>query len=307
MKYLVTGGCGFIGSHIVEALLAGGGSVRVLDNLSSGYERNLATVRKQVELVVEDVRHPDALSIAMQGVDYVFHEAALVSVFDSVERPIDNHEINITGTLNVLQAARAANVKRVVVASSAAIYGDDRTIPKREDMLPKPASPYGLAKIAKEYYMSIFAQLYGMETVSLRYFNVYGPRQDPKSMYSGVISKFCDVVQAGQNLMIFGDGRQTRDFVYVGDVVQANLKAMHTAGIGKGNVYNIGTGVQTSLLELVEALRDITGRKFTVEHKPARAGDVTDSLADITRARSELNYAPQMPIRDGLRRLLKAC
>lgn len=303
--YLITGGCGFIGSHLAEALVARGDSVRILDNLSSGYERNIESIRDRVQFVRGDVRDPDVLATTMQGVHRVFHEAALVSVFDSVERPLDNHEINVTGTLNVLMAARDAGVKRVVVASSAAIYGNNPELPKREDMRPEPASPYGLAKIAKEYYFSVFASLYGLETVCLRYFNVYGPRQDPKSMYSGVISKFGDVIRAGENPTVFGDGSQTRDFVYVRDVVAANLKAMDTPGVGHGEVFNVATGHRTSLLDLLAAFRDLTGSNFQVQFKPERAGDIRHSVADVSRARDVLDFAARYGIREGLQELLK--
>lgn len=304
--YLITGGCGFIGSHIAEALLARGDAVRIFDNLSSGYEHNIAAFRTKVDFVRGDVRDPDALATAMQGITHVFHKAALVSVFDSVERPRDNHEINLTGTLNVLTAARDAKVKRAVLASSAAIYGNDPTLPKQEDMRPAPESPYGLAKLTNEYYMSVFASLYGLETVSLRYFNVYGPRQDPKSMYSGVIAKFCEVVTTGQNPTVFGDGGQTRDFVFVKDIVAANLLAMSAPGVGRGEAINIGTGTQSSLLALLDALREITGRAFTPQFRPERVGDIRHSYADITRARTRLNFTPRFSIREGLRELLAA-
>lgn len=304
MRYLITGGCGFIGSHIAEALVEEGRDVRIYDNLSSGYERNIAGFRDRVEFIEGDVRDAAAITAAARDVDFIFHEAALVSVFDSVDRPVDNHEINITGTLNVLNAARECGVKRVVVASSAAIYGNDPALPKCEDMRPQPASPYGLAKICKEYYMSVFAALYGVQTVSLRYFNVYGPRQDPSSMYSGVISKFTSVIKSGQVPLIFGDGLQTRDFVFVKDVVQANLLAMHTPGIGVGEVFNVATGIRTSLLDLLTAIQEIAKTDFQPEFKPVRAGDIRDSVADITRARTHLEFNPAYDIRRGLRELM---
>ncbi|MCE9615648.1 MAG: SDR family oxidoreductase [Lentisphaerae bacterium] len=304
--YLITGGCGFIGSHIAEALVARGDKVRIFDNLSSGYERNLDGIRQRVEFVRGDVRDTSALQQAMQGVRHVFHEAALVSVFDSVERPIDNHEINLTGTLNVLMAARQAGVRRLVVASSAAIYGNTPELPKREDMRPSPESPYGLAKLAKEHYFAVFAALYGLETVCLRYFNVYGPRQDPKSMYSGVISKFCDVLAAGQHPTVFGDGGQTRDFIFVKDIVAANLLAMDSPRVGHGEVFNVATGRQTSLLDLLKVLGELTGRQFETAFKPARAGDIRHSLADVSKARRELGFEAKYDIKDGLRLLLAA-
>ena len=306
MKTLITGGCGFIGSHIAEALVSEGQDVRIFDNLSSGYLHNLEPFRDKVEFIEGDVRDSAAVAAAMQGVTQVFHEAALVSVFESVEKPQDNHDINLTGTLNVLTAARDAGAKRLVVASSAAVYGNDPALPKREAMLPQPESPYALAKITKEYYLSVFSKLYGLETVSLRYFNVYGPRQDPGSMYSGVISKFSEVIRAGQDPTVFGDGEQTRDFVFVKDVVQANLLAMRGTAATSGSVFNIGTGQRTSLLELLNALRDLTGNDFRVAFKEERAGDIRHSVADISAAVSTLGYTPGFTIHDGLRALLES-
>ena len=215
--YLITGGAGFIGSHLAEDLLAGGGRVRILDNLSSGHLENLAPLRDRIEFIHGDIRNPADLTAAMHGVRYVFHEAALVSVFDSIARPQDNHDINITGTLNVLQAAKNAGVQRLLFASSAAVYGNNPQLPKRESMSPEPESPYAIAKITGEYYLRVFSSLYGLETVILRYFNVYGPRQDPCSVYSGVISKFANTLANDQSPTIFGDGGQTRDFVFVHD------------------------------------------------------------------------------------------
>jgi len=302
MSTLVTGGCGFIGSHIVEALVARDESVRILDNLSTGHESNIATFRDKAELVRGDIRDTDAVATAMQGVTHVFHEAALVSVADSVERPEENHAINITGTLNVLDAARKAGVRRVVWASSAAIYGDDPALPKREDMLPAPVSPYGMAKLAGEHYASVFAHCYGIETVSLRYFNVYGPRQDPSSMYSGVIAKFTDVLKAGGTPVVFGDGLQTRDFIYVKDIVAANLLAMDTPGAA--GVFNIGTGNRVSLLELLEVLGDLAVNRSAPEFQDPRLGDIEDSVADVSRARDILGFTASHDIRKGLSEFL---
>ena len=304
MRCMVTGGCGFIGSHIAEALTEQGCAVVVYDNLSSGHERNLAGFRDKVTFVRGDVRDAAALSAAMAGVDRVFHEAALVSVFDSVERPLDNHEINIAGVLNVLNAARAAGVKRVLLAASAAAYGNNPTLPKHEGMCPEPESPYALAKVAGEHYMRVFARLYGVETVSLRYFNVYGPRQDPGSMYSGVISRFTDALAKGENPVVFGDGKQTRDFVFVRDVVRANLLAMESDRLGQGEVVNIGTGRSVSLLDLLRDLRTLTGRDFDIQFQPERAGDIRHSLADIARARATMAYRPEYDMPSGLAELL---
>ncbi len=303
MRYLITGGAGFIGSHIAEELLAAGHEVRVFDNLSSGYEKNIAPL--DVEFVKGDVRDLDALKSAAAGVDGIFHEAALVSVPESVEKPIENNEINVTGTLNTLLAARDCGVRRVLLASSAAIYGNDPRLPKREDMLPEPVSPYALGKIAGEYYLRVFAELYDVETVSLRYFNVFGPRQDPGSMYSGVISKFVDVMKGGGTPTVFGDGQQTRDFVFVKDVAQANLLAMASENAGKGDVFNVGTGKKTSLLELIATLAGIFGREATPNFAEERAGDIKHSVSDISRARNTLNYAPDATLQTGLEALVE--
>jgi nucleoside-diphosphate-sugar epimerase len=303
MLYLVTGGAGFIGSHIAEALLAAGHRVRVMDNLSTGHERNLAGL--DVEFVRADVRDREAVLAAAAGADGVFHEAALVSVPESVEKPEENHEINITGTLNVLLAARRSGVRRVVLASSAAIYGENPELPKREDMLPEPLSPYAIGKLAGEYYLGVFAGLYGLQTVSLRYFNVYGPRQDPRSMYSGVISKFSDVLAAGGTPTVFGDGGQTRDFVFVKDVARANLLAMATERAGRGEVFNIGTGRRVSLLDLLATLAGILGRTVQPVLAPPRAGDIRHSVSDISRAAAVLGFTPATPLSEGLRALVE--
>jgi len=237
------------------------------------------------------------------GAGCVFHEAALVSVFESVDKPRDNHEINVTGTFNVLAAARDARAQRVIMASTAAIYGNRPEVPKREEMLPEPESPYGLAKLAGEYYLSIFARLYGLETVALRYFNVYGPRQDPRSMYSGVISRFVEALRTGTAPVVCGDGEQTRDFVYVKDVVAANLLAATSSKVGAGQVINIGTGRQTSLLGLLRTLKRVSRRRFTTEFQPARKGDVRHSVAAVGRARALLGYKPAYSLEQGLREL----
>ena len=304
--YLVTGGCGFIGSHICEDLVERGHTVRVLDNLASGYLRNLDHLGSAVEIQQGDVRNPDDVRKAVAGVRGVFHEAALVSVFDSVQRPMDNHDINATGTLQVLLAARDAGVQRVVLASTAAAYGNDPELPKREDMRPQPESPYAVAKIAGEHYLRLFASLYALPTVVLRYFNVFGPRQDPKSPYSGVISRFCDDVTAGRTPTVFGDGGQTRDFVFVKDVVQANWLAMSDRTEGRGQIYNVASGRTASLLDLLATLGQLTGRPVAPAHQPARAGDIRHSAADIAKARRELGYEPQFDLTRGLDLLLKS-
>ncbi|MBN1556946.1 MAG: SDR family oxidoreductase [Lentisphaerae bacterium] len=298
--YLVTGGCGFIGSHLCERLAAEGAAVRVLDNLSSGYEANLAAVRGRVDLRRGDIRDPDAVGDAMQGATYVFHLAALVSVVDSIERPLDNHAINIAGTLNVLEAARRAGVRRVVLASSAAVYGNTPELPKRESMLPQPESPYAAAKLAGEALLSVYSRQYGLPGAALRYFNVYGPRQDPKSIYSGVISKFADDAVQGRASTVFGDGRQTRDFVYVRDVVEANLLALRSRAAGRGEVFNIGSGATASLLDLLDAFSRLAGRTREPVFKDARPGDIRHSAASIENARRALRFEPAYTLERGL-------
>lgn len=304
MNILITGGCGFIGSHLAEALVQRGHRVRVLDNLSTGFECNIAAVRDRVELRCGDIRDARIVEDAMADIEVVFHEAALVSVFQSVEDPVLNHEINLTGTLRVLEGARAAGVRRLIAAGSAAAYGNDPELPKQEDMLPRPESPYAITKVGMEYYWRVYAALYGLETVVLRYFNVYGPRQDPGSMYSGVISRFVEAVTANGTPTVFGDGRQTRDFVSVHDVVQANLLAMECSAPEAGFTANVGTGRETSLLDLLDALRALGKRDFETEFRAARSGDVRHSVADISRARERLGYAPTVTIETGLKELL---
>lgn len=301
---LVTGGCGFIGSHLCEALVARGERVRVLDDLSTGRLENIAGFRDRIDLVIGSVADAEVVGRAMEGVGRVFHEAALVSVFDSVARPEVNHEVNVTGTFNVLKAARACGVRRVVMASTAAVYGNDPEVPKHESMTPSPESPYAVGKITGEYYLRLFHSLYGLETVALRYFNVYGPRQDPGSAYSGVISRFTEVLRRGGEPTVFGDGGQTRDFVYVGDVVAANLLAMDSPEVGRGESINIATGRTVTLLALLDELAGLIGRPVHPEFKPARAGDIRDSAASIGLARRKLGFAPSVDLRDGLSRLL---
>lgn len=293
MKYLVTGGAGFIGSHIAESLIQNGDQVRVLDNLSTGNYENLKDVSAKVEFTEGDVRDPESCINAVQGCDGIFHQAALVSVVDSIERPQENYDINVTGTMNVLEAARIQSCKRFVFASSAAIYGNNPALPKSETMLPEPLSPYGAAKIAGEHLMQAHAEQYGIDCVALRYFNVYGPRQNPKSMYSGVISKFVDCAKNQVTPTIFGDGKQTRDFIYVDDIVQANLKAMTVPTKMPFIRCNIGTGIATSLLDVFEALRDIAKTFAQPLFGPERPGDIRHSLADIACARDQLGFQPK--------------
>jgi UDP-glucose 4-epimerase len=305
MKALVIGGAGFIGSHLAERLTREGHHVRVFDNLSTGKRDNLAAIGDDVELVVADVRHTERLRQEMRGCEVVFHQAAIVSVPYSIEHPDETLDVNLRGTLNVLEAAKSAGVRRVVMASSAAVYGEDPELPKRETMLPSPISPYGLEKLASEHYLAIWAKLFGVETVALRYFNVFGPRQDPSSAYSGVISIFVDRILRGDGVTIFGDGEQFRDFVYVANVVEANVLAATSArGAGAGRVYNVGCGERTSLNELAAMLGRICGRDVRPRHAEPRAGDIRESLADISLARRELGYEPRIGVEEGLRALV---
>ena len=302
-QYLVTGGAGFIGSHLCRRLRASGYAARVLDDLSSGRRENLAALDGEVDLVEGDLRDEALVSAALAGVDYVLHHAAVASVQASIERPRFEQEVNAAGTLQLFEAARRAGVRRVVFASSAASYGNDPTGPKREEMLPAPESPYAISKIAGEYYARVYSSLYGLEVVCLRYFNVFGPRQDPSSPYSGVISIFAERMLAGAAPTVFGDGGQSRDFVYVDNVVEANMRACATPGIA-GRVYNIGCGRSASLLELVAALNRVLGTAIEPEFAPARPGDVRISLADITRAQRELGYEPVVHFEEGLEQTL---
>jgi UDP-glucose 4-epimerase len=301
VRALVTGGAGFIGSHLVDRLLRDGHAVRVLDDLSTGKREN---VNAAAELIVGDVRNPALVDDVARGCDVIFHEAAVVSVPASIEDPQRSHDVNIQGTLNVLLAAREHQVRRVVFACSAAVYGEEPTLPKREDMTPAPISPYGIEKLTGEQYVLAWPRLYGIEGVALRYFNVFGPRQDPRSPYSGVISIFADRAMARREVTIFGDGQQSRDFVFVDDVVQANILAA-TVDAASGRTFNIGRGEQTTLNALLGTLAKIVGGEISAKHEPSRAGDIRDSFADISRARNDLGYEPAVSVETGLRRLLE--
>ncbi|GIK39321.1 MAG: UDP-glucose 4-epimerase-like protein [Chloroflexota bacterium] len=300
---LVTGGAGFIGSHLVEVLLAQGQQVRVLDNLSTGRRANLAGVMDQIEFVEGTIEDQATVARAVAGVEVVFHLAAIVSVPHSMAEPAQTELINTLGTLNLLQAARTAGVRRLVLSSTCAIYGDDPTLPKTETMRPQPKSPYAVSKLAAEHYCQIFWEAFGLETVVLRYFNVFGPRQDPSSPYSGVISIFVDKLSQGAVPTIFGDGRQTRDFVSVEDVVQANLLAA-TVPQAAGNTLNIGTGYPVSIRQLFEALRQIFECEVTPTYGPARSGDVLHSYADSSQAKAILGWKPQVTLEAGLKYLV---
>lgn len=299
MKLLVTGGAGFIGSHLVEALVDGGHKVVVLDDLSGGNKKNLAAVKGKITFVEGDVRDGRAVKKAMAGCEGVFHLAAIASVPYSIEHPLETHEVNVMGTLSVLLAAKEAGVRRVVVASSAAVYGSEPGLPKRESSPLEPQSPYALQKLAAEKYALLFNELYGVEAVALRFFNVYGPRQDPGSPYSGVISKFVAALKEGKQPVIFGDGSATRDFVFVKDVVKACVKAMEEKKAA-GQVFNIATGTQVSVKELFDTVKELLGISVKPKFKPSRPGDVPRSVADVSAARKVLGFAPETSLRDGL-------
>lgn len=300
-QYLVTGGAGFIGSNLVEALVAEGHTVRVFDSFVTGRRQNLTHLLDRIELVEGDIRSYHLVQAAMQGVDYVLHQAALPSVPRSVHDPITSSAVNVEGTLHVLHAARAAGVRRVVMASSSSVYGANPALPKHEEMCPQPQSPYAISKLAAEQYTLLFRQLYGLETVALRYFNVFGPRQDPLSQYAAVIPRFIQAMAAGKRVTVHGDGRQSRDFTYIDNVVYANLLAC-TAPDAAGSVINVACGVRHTLLDLVDRLAEILGCTPQVQHIPSRPGDVPHSHADIGRAQRLLGYTPPVDFADGLRR-----
>jgi len=298
--YLVTGGSGFIGSHIVDELLRRGEKVRVLDNLATGRKENLDHIRDRIEFHALDIRELEKIRPVFSGVDYAIHLAALPSVPRSVADPITSNAVNIDGTLNVLVAARDAKVKRVVFAASSSAYGDNPELPRVETQVPRPLSPYALGKLTGEYYCQLFTRLYGLETVALRYFNIFGPRQNPYSPYTGVLSIFISAYIRGQTPTIFGDGEQSRDFTYVANCVEATLLAC-TAPEAAGKVVNVGVGEQFTLNRTVALLNQIFGREVKPNYAPPRDGDVHDSLADITLARQVLGYRPKVRYEEGLR------
>jgi UDP-glucose 4-epimerase len=301
--YLITGIAGFIGSSIARALLAQGGQVRGIDNFSTGKRENIAEILGDIDFRDTDLADIDRVNDACRGVDYIFHEAAIPSVPKSVLDPLGSNRANVDGTVHLLIAAKEARVKRVVYAASSSAYGDTPTLPKHEGMPPNPISPYAVAKLASEYYMTSFYRCYGLETVCLRYFNIFGPRQDPTSPYSGVLAKFITQMLADQQPTIFGDGKQSRDFTYIDNVVSANLLAMKAPfEQAAGGVFNVATGTRVDLNETFELLKKIIGYKGEVNYGPERSGDVKHSLADLSRTEKALGYKPLVSFEEGLRK-----
>jgi UDP-glucose 4-epimerase len=299
-RVLVTGGAGFIGSNLVRALLERGDTVRVLDNFSTGNRANLDELVDDVEVVEGELRSYERVHASVRGVDVVFHQGALPSVPRSVHDPLTTTAVNVEGTLNVLLAARDEGVSRVVFASSSSVYGNPRSLPCVESIAPDPISPYGVSKLAAERYCVSFSRVYALETIALRYFNVFGPRQDPTSQYAAVVPRFIAAVAAGRPIPVYGDGEQSRDFTYVTNVVEANLRAAEAEGIS-GAVVNVAAGSSTRVNELADAVGDLLGRSVGKEYLPIRPGDVRDSWADIDAARALLGYEPRVGLREGLR------
>jgi nucleoside-diphosphate-sugar epimerase len=305
MKVLVTGGAGFIGSHLSERLLADGHDVRILDNFSTGRRENIAAFADDIEVVEGDVRSYERAHTAVRGCDFVIHEAALPSVPRSIQDPLTSNASNVTGTLNVLLAARDSDVRRVVYASSSSVYGATPQLPKSEDMPVAPISPYAVAKLAGEGYCRSFTEVYGLDTVALRYFNVFGPRQDPRSQYSSVVAAFIEAVVADEQPVVFGDGEQSRDFTYVSNVVDATVLALEAGGVG-GGVFNVAWGGQVTLNRLLAELRLVTGKPVEAVYRDARPGEIRYSQADIGRAELALGYRPRVTFETGLRRSVAA-
>ncbi len=301
MRYLVTGGAGFIGSNTVDELVRRGHSVVVLDDLSSGKEDNLAEVRNKITFIKGSITDIEVVRKAMHEAEYVLHLGARTSVPRSVKDPIETNKINIDGTLNVLVAAKELKVKRVVFAASSSAYGETPTLPKVETMQPQPISPYGVTKFVGELYGQTFGRCYGLENVALRYFNIFGSRQDPSSPYSGVLAKFCTAFLEDTPPVVFGDGEQTRDFTHVENAVQANLLACEAPNVS-GKVFNVGVGGRVSLNEVLRELGKITGKTLEAKYEPPREGDIRDSQADISQAREFLGYSPQVSFEEGLAR-----
>ena len=301
MRVVVTGGAGFIGSHVVEELLRRGSTVVVVDDLSNGREAHLAGMKGPLELARHSITEIEPLHKAFRGADYVFHLAARTSVPRSIADPIESNRINIDGTLNVLVAARDAKARRIVFAASSSAYGETPALPKTEAMRPEPISPYGVTKYVGEIYAQVFGRCYGLENVSLRYFNVFGPRQDPGSPYSGVLSRFITAMLDGRPPTVFGDGEQSRDFTYVSNVVDVTLRAAEAPGVS-GMVFNGGTGSRFTLNQTLALLSKISGKPANAKYEPPRPGDIRDSQADISLARQMLGYVPTVGLEEGLRR-----
>ncbi|MCC6793156.1 MAG: SDR family oxidoreductase [Thermomicrobiales bacterium] len=299
--YLVTGGAGFIGSHIAKRLLEIGEEVRILDNFSTGNRSNLDVLQGGAEVIEGDIRDTDALTRATRGIQTIFHQAAEPSVPRSIDDPASTYDINVTGTLNVLQAARAAGCARVVFASSSAVYGDAPEMPKHESMLPALLSPYASSKLAGEGLCQVFSRAFGFDAVALRYFNVFGPRQDPNSAYAAVIPRFLAALTAGERPVIYGDGGQSRDFIYIDNIVDANLKAAVAGGVA-GKVFNIAAGTSVTLNQMLAQVAAMLDVDANPHHEPERAGDIRHSLADITAARENLGFEVTVPFEEGMRR-----
>ncbi len=299
--YLITGGAGFIGSNLAEALVRDGERVRILDNFSSGTRANLAAIADRIEIVEGDLRDLDTVRRAMEGVTHVSHQGALRSVERSVDDPLSSNAVNVGGTLNILQAAREQGVRRVVYASSSSVYGDNEVLPKREDLTPAPISPYAVSKLAAEHYCRVFSRLYGVETVSLRYFNVFGPKQSPESKYAAVVPLFLRAAFRDEPLEIHGDGEQSRDFTYIDNVVLANRLSLTTPGVG-GEVFNVACGDRHSLLEIAELIGRFHGRELRRNHVAPRRGDVRHTQAGVERITTKLDYRPPVGFEDGMRR-----
>ena len=299
MRFVVTGGAGFIGSHIADALVHRGDEVVILDNLFSGRMENIQQIidNPLVKFIRGNITERKLLQRACKNADGIFHEAAITSVPRSVKDPVASNETNITGTLNVLMAAHNCGVKKIVYASSSSVYGDTAVLPKREDMIPNPKSPYAITKLTGEYYLNVFYEMYGMDTVSLRYFNVFGPRQDPQSEYSAVIPKFITKILHHESPVIYGDGTQTRDFTYVKDVVQANIRAMDCTAHG---VFNVAYGSRITLIKLARIIMEALGEDIPLKYESPRSGDIHDSLADISAAQKVFRYAPEYTVTTGL-------
>ena len=303
-KVLITGGAGFIGSNLADALINQGSEVTIIDNLVTGFRENLDEISGEFEFIEGDINDTRAVEKALEGVEVVFHQAALPSVPRSVDNPAETHEACVDGTFNLLLKAKDAGVRRVVYAASSSAYGDQKTLPKIETMSPEPLSPYAAAKLVGEYYCSVFNNVYGLETLSLRYFNVFGPRQNPSSMYSGVISRFIDALMKGEKPVIYGDGEQSRDFTFIENVVQANINAAQTER-GVGKVMNVANGERISLNELLDVLKGVTGKTdVSAVFKPERKGDVKHSQADNTRAIDWLGYEKVIDLEEGLKRTI---